>query len=107
MDFLKKLFAGVQGNDEALTKALEAGATIVDVRTPGEYAQGHISGSINIPLQDMDRQEKKFRSMKQPVVTCCASGRRSGMAADRLKSWNVEAYNGGGWQQLSRTLNQS
>ena len=45
--FLKKLFGN---NEEALLEAIKNGAIIVDVRTPGEFGQGHIKGSKNIPL---------------------------------------------------------
>ena len=38
---------------------VKQGAVIVDVRTPGEYAGGHIKGSMNIPLQSLSGQDRK------------------------------------------------
>ncbi|HNM27966.1 MAG TPA: rhodanese-like domain-containing protein, partial [Saprospiraceae bacterium] len=54
--------------------------TVVDVRTPGEFAGGHVPGSVNIPLNLVPERLEDFRKMKQPIVLCCASGGRSGQA---------------------------
>lgn len=80
------------------------GAQIIDVRTEGEYRTGHIKGSINIPLNVLQSRLGKIKKDK-PVITCCASGRRSGMAKNILKSKGfTEVYNGGGWMSLQRRL---
>lgn len=57
---------------------------IVDVRTPKEFAEGANPNSINIPL---DTLESKLSTLdkNQTVVVCCASGRRSALAADILR----------------------
>lgn len=97
INLLNKLF-GKTG--EALSPEVLAKGTIVDVRTRLEFQQGHLEGSINIPLQELDRSLLKFRQLKQPIITCCRSGNRSGMAARRLKANGVEAINGGRWEEL-------
>lgn len=79
------------------------GATILDVRTPGEFAGGHVKGSINIPLDNLQQQLKKLPKDK-PVIACCLSGGRSGSAVSILKAAGYEAYNGGGWSSLDREL---
>lgn len=80
------------------------GATIVDVRTTGEYSSGHIKGSLNIPLGDLSSQFHRI-SKEKPVITCCASGMRSGQAASFLKAQGYgEVHNGGGWKALERKL---
>lgn len=80
------------------------GAQIIDVRTPGEYAQGHIKGSINIPLQNLAAQLSKINKAK-PVITCCASGMRSSTAKGMLLSHGFSVvHNGGGWQSLKKKL---
>ncbi|MCB9244942.1 MAG: rhodanese-like domain-containing protein [Flavobacteriales bacterium] len=80
------------------------GAQIIDVRTPGEFQSGHIKGSKNIPLQNLQNGMKKIDKSK-PVITCCASGVRSGSAKRMLQSNGfVEVYNGGGWMSLRNKI---
>lgn len=85
--------------------ALKAnGAQIVDVRTRQEYQGGHIRGSVNIPLDQLSGAAAKLDKNK-PVITCCASGMRSGSAVGILKSKGFgEVYNGGGWYSLQNKL---
>lgn len=78
--------------------------TIVDVRTPAEFQGGHVPGSINVPLQELDRSLLKLRQMKSPIIACCASGNRSGMAARNLNSLDIKAINGGSWQNVNRQV---
>lgn len=80
------------------------GAIIVDVRSKGEYDSGAIPGSKNIPLQNISSKINEIKKWNKPVITCCASGMRSGSAATILKSNGVEAMNGGGWFSLSQKL---
>ena len=79
-------------------------AIILDVRTPGEYQQGAIPGSKNIPLQNLNSKVSEIKKLKKPVITCCASGMRSASAAAILNSNGIEAMNGGGWFSLSKKL---
>lgn len=76
-------------------------ATIVDVRTHGEFMGGHVAGSINIPLQEIPNRVEEFKSMPQPIILCCASGNRSGQATSFLKSHGVECSNGGSWLDVN------
>jgi rhodanese-related sulfurtransferase len=100
LNIIKNLFGA--GPD---VKALvDDGAVIIDVRTAAEYKSGHVKKSINIPLDQIGHNIGKIREMNVPVVTCCKSGARSGMAASKLKSHGVEAYNGGGWTAVDRAL---
>lgn len=79
---------------------VQNGAQIIDVRTRGEFASGHIKGSINIPLNELSGQIKKIKKDKV-VITCCASGMRSASAKAQLKSMGfTEVHNGGGWYSL-------
>jgi phage shock protein E len=85
-------------------KELKAkGAVIVDVRTPGEFSQGHVKGSINIPLQNLAAEVNKIPKGK-PVITCCASGMRSASGKSILNNLGFEAYNGGPWGTLNNKL---
>ena len=74
--------------------------TIIDVRSPGEFAGGHVKGSSNIPLQDIPARLEEFRKMPQPLILCCASGNRSGQAAQFLQSNEISCENGGSWQAV-------
>ncbi|MBR9861198.1 rhodanese-like domain-containing protein [bacterium] len=95
---LKKLFGG--GTD--LSAVLEQGAVIVDVRTAGEFQSGHVKGSKNIPLDKISGKVNQIQSWNKPVITCCASGMRSGTAAKILRNQGIEAYNGGSWASVDR-----
>jgi rhodanese-related sulfurtransferase len=67
-------------------RLVEAGARLVDVRTPEEFATGHIPGAINIPVQELERRMGELERKEQPVVLYCRSGNRSGRAARMLES---------------------
>ena len=73
--------------DEAeFAKAMEVeGVQIVDARTAGEYASGHIVGAINIDInsEKFDSEVAKL-DRKRPVAVYCRSGRRSKIAAERI-----------------------
>ena len=99
---LKNLFSSGQAPD--YTELKKKGAQIIDVRTAGEYRTGHIRGSVNIPLDTLQRNLAKLKKDK-PVITCCASGMRSASAKSILKSNGfLEVYNGGGWMSLENKL---
>lgn len=99
---LKKLFSSAPAVDYA--QLVKDGAQIIDVRTPQEYAGGHVKGSINIPLNELQANLKKIKKDK-PVITCCASGMRSSSARGILKSNGyTEVHNGGGWMGLNNKL---
>ncbi|MHB1279310.1 MAG: rhodanese-like domain-containing protein [Bacteroidia bacterium] len=77
------------------------GAVIVDVRSKGEYQGGHIKGSINIPVDSLAKNLDKLKDKSKPVITCCASGMRSGTAKSILKSKGyTSVHNGGSWMSL-------
>lgn len=91
---------GPKVNVEELIKN---GATIVDVRTRGEYAGGHVRGSVNIPLDQLSAQLSRLKDKEKPIVTCCASGMRSGAARNFLRSQGYNnVHNGGSWLSLRK-----
>jgi rhodanese-related sulfurtransferase len=99
---LKKLFGiGPKVDYAALVKQ---GAVILDVRSPAEYKQGHIKGSVNTPLNDLSRHISKLKK-EATIITCCASGMRSASAKSILKSNGfTQVHNGGGWSSLQNKL---
>ena len=83
---------------EHFAAAIDRGAILVDVRTPEEFAAGHIAGAVNIPLDE--RFETSFEVLDpiEPYAVYCASGNRSRQAVGRLQALgfhNVVALEGG------------
>ncbi len=103
IQLLKNIF-GITPKVDFKTLMLN-GAQIIDVRSQGEFQGGHIRGSVNIPLQNLQNNLKKIKKDK-PVITCCASGMRSASAKGILKSSGfTEVHNGGGWMSLQNKIN--
>jgi len=75
--------------------------TIVDVRTYGEFMGGNVAGSINIPLNEIPERIDELKTLKAPLILCCASGGRSGQAQHFLSQQGVQCYNGGSWLNLN------
>ncbi len=59
---------------------MRAGDVVIDVRRPSEYANGHIAGAINIPIDELD----PARLPAGQLLTTCSMGGRGGRAADLL-----------------------
>ncbi|PWT78257.1 MAG: sulfurtransferase [Bacteroidetes bacterium] len=98
LQVLKNLFGKTSKVD--LKKMVQTGAQVIDVRTKVEFQGGHISGSVNIPLQSLESSLSKIKKDK-PVITCCASGMRSATAKSILMSNGFsEVHNGGAWISL-------
>ncbi|MBU2951887.1 rhodanese-like domain-containing protein [Tamlana agarivorans] len=101
MGILNSLF----GNKSVKIKDFQSrGAIIIDVRTVSEYSQSAIPGSKNMPLQTLNANIENIKKLNKPVITCCASGVRSGSAAALLKSNGIETLNGGGFMSLYKKL---
>lgn len=81
------------------------GAIILDVRSKGEYAGGHIKGSINISVDTLNSNLAKLKDKNKPIITCCASGMRSASAKSILKSNGyTNVHNGGAWSSLQHKI---
>lgn len=93
---------------KALPKYLARDAQIVDVRSTAEFAAAHTPGSLNIPLGSLSSGLGRLNREK-PVLLCCASGARSGMAVAVLKKAGFkEVLNAGPWQNiLASQMNRS
>ena len=98
------IFKDLLGSKVDLSEVVERGAIVLDVRTTGEYASGHGNPSKNIPLDQLSGKLETIKKWNKPIITCCASGMRSGSAASILNSNGIEAYNGGPWQQANQLL---
>lgn len=100
LKFLKSLFG--PGTD--LKTLVQKGAIIIDVRTPEEFRRGHLTGSVNIPVDRLAGHADKLKKEGKVVITCCRSGSRSGMAEHLLRQKGIEAYNGGPWDHLGKRI---
>lgn len=83
-------------------KKVNAGALLVDVRTPEEFAAGHLPNAINIPHEKVVGELAKRGIAKDaPLVLYCRSGRRSGVAEEALVGAGYrQLYNAGAYQTL-------
>jgi len=100
---LKQLFGF--GPKIDFKELLKQNALILDVRTNNEFKAGNIKKSINIPVDMLHKNISKLKDKNRPIVTCCASGARSGMAKRYLKSQGYsQVYNGGGWKSLESKI---
>ena len=87
-------------------KALLAeGAIIVDVRSPAEFSSGYIENSLNIPVGELMSKLEYLKDKDQTIITCCASGMRSGAAKQLLVAKGYKhVINGGGWSSLNNKI---
>ena len=80
-----------------LPELKKEGAMLLDVRSAAEFASANAPGTINIPLQELGRRLAEIPK-SAPVVLCCASGTRSGLAKMMLKKNGYQrVYNIGTW----------
>ncbi len=96
------------GIKEVSARDLDAmkGMTLIDVRIDKEYRQGHIPGSIHLPLEEVGARAKKLRKDKE-IVVYCQSGNRSIWAIKRLMGMgftNLSHLKGGyhAWKKVHR-----
>lgn len=64
---------------------VESGARLVDVRSPGEFAGGHLPGAVNVPVRELARRLDELGARERAVVVYCQSGLRSANAARILR----------------------
>lgn len=88
-------FFGRKQNSKPLMEALaeiknDPAIRLVDVRSPQEFAAGHIPGAVNLPVNDLQHAQRLLPDKAATVYLYCASGSRSGMAAGMLKRMGYE-----------------
>ena len=97
-----KLWA--QSSGAGLQNMVRKGAFLVDVRTPQEFAQGHVQGSVNIPLDQVQSNLSQFKGKKN-IVVFCRSGNRSTQAKFILDQNGIKnVYNGGTWTNVNQLI---
>ena len=96
------LFNNIFGRSTQLRNFLDEGAVIIDVRSPLEYASGHIKGSKNIPMDTLKNRVDEIKGFHKPIITVCQSGMRSGTAQAFLTEKGLRVMNGGPWTSLNK-----
>lgn len=77
---------------DQLAAALDQGASVVDVREPAEFREGHVPGATNIPMGQLTARLGEI-DPNRPVHVVCASGNRSSAMADVLTANGFDAMN--------------
>ena len=84
---------------EAGRAKVKSGALLLDVRTPQEFADGHLEGAVNIPYDQIQRRLAELGADRdREIVTYCQAGVRSGRAQQTLQDSGFKnVFNGGGY----------
>lgn len=92
-------------NEGLLRFEATPGAVLLDVRTPQEYAEGHLPGSRNLPVEDIARAPALLPDLRTPLFVYCRSGARSSRAAAQLRQMDYQdVRNIGGITSYDGTL---
>ncbi len=83
-------FRGPDINQYVQEQRTVIGSILLDVREPWEYKEGHISGSINIPLSAMDKIKDAVDNKDTPLYVYCQSGSRSSRATALLQEMGYQ-----------------
>ncbi len=70
---------------------VEGGALLLDVRTPAEFAAGHLPKAVNVPVQELEQRMTEIGPKDWPIVVYCRSGHRSSRAGGLLKTAGYSA----------------
>ena len=79
------LFSRKDINEGVVQYRKEDNAVLLDVRTKEEFSEGHIEGSLNLPIGEIDRAVALIPDKSVPIYVYCRSGNRSARAATYLK----------------------
>ena len=90
-------------NPDQAKSMIDQGAGVLDVRTPEEFAQGHLVGAINIDVENPDFQTKVASLQKDATwVVYCHSGRRAALAISEMSTMGfTDLSNAGGFADLA------
>lgn len=84
---------------------LNNGAIVLDVRTLGEWNEGHIEGAKHVVLNTIPENLETIKAYNLPIIAVCKSGGRSQSATDFLSQNGVDVINGGPWQNVAQLMN--
>jgi len=92
------------GKTADLKNIIEQGAFLVDVRTTSEFAQGHVKGSVNIPLDKIAEKLDQFEGRKNIIVFCLSGGRSTQAKLYLEKNGFTNVVDGGSWEHVKRYI---
>lgn len=91
-------------SNQAMAEIIKVGNfQLIDVRSPGEYSMQSISGSVNIPISELNNRLAEVKE-DSPVIVYCASGTRSAMAKGILQAKGFTVVNGGSIGNVQATI---
>lgn len=102
------LFGGGADKEADIPQLLQAGAVLIDVRTPGEFAGGSIEGALNIPYDRIAQAIGQHTTDKsKSIIVFCHSGARSGAAKKALeRAGYTNVINGGSLGRMRSILSR-
>ena len=102
MSWLSQIFSSNHTDDSTLL----VNSRLIDVRSRGEFASGHIDGAFNLPLDQLAQEiPRAVPDKNTPLLIYCQSGMRSGQGCMLLKQLGyVQVSNGGGVSALALKL---
>ena len=93
----KKILSATYTNCDQLSRAIQEGAQLIDVRSAAECAQGMLPGVTNLPLDEIETALQRL-DFDRTLLLYCRSGQRSEMARQKLSEmghrdcWTIGAY---------------
>jgi phage shock protein E len=96
------LSSWAESREQRAWQLIDQGALVIDVRTTGEYASGHLNNALHIPYEQVvERFDQIGIAKDRSVVLYCRSGNRSGKAEQMLTAAGYQVlHNGGGLNAL-------
>lgn len=106
MNWTRNIFSGAT---DSASPAWDEDALIIDVRSAGEFASGHVDGALNLPLDRFAQDHTNAAPDKsRQIIVYCHSGARSGQATRFLEQLNYEkVVNGGSPSAVALKANRS
>ena len=77
-------------SSEEAHRLIAEGSVLVDVRSPQEFAAGHLAGALNVPVDEVKQRTEELRQIDHPLVIYCSAGVRCHKAAEILRRAGIE-----------------
>jgi len=110
LEFIKLKSSATRLTPAEVTELLNhQNAVIVDIRSAAQFKEGHIVGSLSLPMAELEQKVKKLEKFKsQPMIIVCASGLESPRAAVLLgkQGFNIRILGSGmrAWREAAMPL---
>ncbi len=93
--------------ESELSRLIQEGAILIDVRSSEEFDEGSVNGAINIPVHLLQYNIEKLPTDKH-IIVFCKSGNRAGKAKKILEENSItDVTNGGSWQNVQKALDKT